>query len=342
MTRYTIDSRRRQFLWSALKLAPAIGLSDLSWNSAFGHPRTRRIPVILATDIGGDIDDTWALGFLLKCPELDLRMVVTDYGKPRYRGTLIAKFLQTTGYGHIAVGLGADVEAHSEDLQASWLGNFNLADYQGPVFQDGVKALVDLIMSSIEPATLISIGPTPTIAAALALEPRIARRAHFVGMFGSIRMGYYGQKTPSPETNVKADVESAQKVLSAPWDITITPLDTCGLASLDGDRYQRLLRSSDPVVSAVIENYRLWSKPFGTRLTPETNSTILYDTVAVYLAVSHDLCKMERLRVRVTDDGFTVIDKSAKAMMVASAWRDLEGYKDFLVNRLLMPSRVSR
>ena len=32
---------------------------------------THGIPMILDTDIGGDIDDTWALAMLLKSPELD-------------------------------------------------------------------------------------------------------------------------------------------------------------------------------------------------------------------------------------------------------------------------------
>jgi len=37
----------------------------------------KKIPVILDTDIGIDIDDTWALGLLLKCPELDVKLITT-------------------------------------------------------------------------------------------------------------------------------------------------------------------------------------------------------------------------------------------------------------------------
>jgi inosine-uridine nucleoside N-ribohydrolase len=40
----------------------------------------RSIPVILDTDIGGDIDDTWALAMMLRSPELDVKLVVTDTG----------------------------------------------------------------------------------------------------------------------------------------------------------------------------------------------------------------------------------------------------------------------
>jgi hypothetical protein len=44
---------------------------------------------------------------------------------------------------------------------------------------------------------------------------------------------------------------------------------------------------------------------------------------------------MERLGIRVTDDGYTRIDPQAKLMAVATSWKSLDGYRDFLVNRLL-------
>mgnify|MGYP006308749897 CR=1 FL=1 len=43
-------------------------------------PTTDKVPVILDTDIGDDIDDTWALAMLLQSPELDLDLVVADTG----------------------------------------------------------------------------------------------------------------------------------------------------------------------------------------------------------------------------------------------------------------------
>ena len=41
------------------------------------------VPVILDTDIGFDVDDVWALAFMLRCPELDVKLVTTNTG--RYR-----------------------------------------------------------------------------------------------------------------------------------------------------------------------------------------------------------------------------------------------------------------
>ena len=55
------------------------------------------VPVIFDTDIGSDIDDTWALGFLLRCPELDVRLITTDRGRPAYRAKLCCQVLEAGG-----------------------------------------------------------------------------------------------------------------------------------------------------------------------------------------------------------------------------------------------------
>ncbi len=88
-------------------------------------------------------------------------------------------------------------------------------------------------------------------------------------------------------------------------------------------------------MSAIIENYRLWSRSQKDSQAPELRSSVLFDTVAVYLAFTSELCRMERLGIRVTDDGLTVTDPHGKPMEVATAWKNLDGYRDFLVRRLL-------
>jgi inosine-uridine nucleoside N-ribohydrolase len=300
-------------------------------------PAPPPIPVILATDIGDDIDDTWALGFLLKCPELKLKLVATEFGKAPYRAKLLGKFLQQTGHADVPIAVGPDVEPRGEGAQAEWVKDYDLSSYPGRVHSDGVGAMIEVIMGSTQPVTLICIGPMPNVAAALEREPRIVQRARFVGMDGSVRLGYGGAKTPEAEWNVKCNPAAAQKGLAAPWDITITPLDTCGLVTLEGARYQRLLRARDPVPATILQNYRLWSKAGQKEAEAELHSSVLYDPVAVYLAFDQQYCKMERLGIRVTDDGLTVIDDRAKPMNVATEWKDLDGFRDLLVNRLCGP-----
>jgi inosine-uridine nucleoside N-ribohydrolase len=298
-------------------------------------PAAKPLPVILDTDIGDDIDDTWALGFLLRSPELDVKLVVGDYGRPQYRAKLLAKFLQTVGRSDIPVGLGLDVKPTGEGNQAAWVKDYDLAKYPGKVFTNGVQAMIDTIMNSQEPVAIIAIGPMPNIGEALKREPRIAEHARIVGMDGSVHMGYGGKKDLSAEWNVKAAVKPCQDAFTAPWEITITPLDTCGLVNLGGELYAQVRDSKDPIAATIIENYRLWSTHGkAENKAADSHSSTLFDTVAVYLAFTHDLCTMERLGIRVTDDGFTRIDDAAKKIDCATAWKDLEAYKKLLVARL--------
>jgi inosine-uridine nucleoside N-ribohydrolase len=289
------------------------------------------MPVILDTDIGDDIDDTWALSVLLKSPEVDLKLVVGDFGNTAYRARIVAKLLDRAGRSDVAVGLGLDPSDRG-GRQAPWIADYPLTKYPGKVLHDGAQAIVDTVMASPTPVTIIAIAPPPTLAEALRRQPQIAAKARLVGMFGSLRRGYGGPK-PDAEWNVKANPAAAKAVLSAPWDITITPLDTCGLVHLTGGGYAALRDSADPVVAHMIENYRVWcgAKPQDA----QHGSSTLFDTVAAYLAISTDLCVMEDLNVTVTDDGFTKIDPQGKMMHCATGWKDLDGYYGWLVRRLL-------
>jgi len=293
----------------------------------------RKIPVILDTDIGDDIDDTWALGLALKCPEFDVKLVVGDHGKPLYRTRLIAKFLERAGRTDIPIGMALDTRMHGGGRQSAWVADYNLNRYPGRIYPDGVQAIIDTILQSPEPVTVIGIGPVPNLAAALQREPRIAQKARFVGMHGSVRKGYGNSPQPHAEYNVKEDASACQRVLGAAWDIIITPLDTCGLIQLKGAEYARVRQAADPICQAILENYRIWLEA-GQKAQADTRSSILFDTVAVYLAIEDRLCTMEELGIRVTDDGFTVIDPAAKKMRVATAWKDQPAFDRWLASRL--------
>jgi inosine-uridine nucleoside N-ribohydrolase len=64
------------------------------------------IPVVLDTDIGSDMDDSWALAMLLGCPELDLRLVVTATADTTYRARVAAGILIAGGRDDVPIGIG--------------------------------------------------------------------------------------------------------------------------------------------------------------------------------------------------------------------------------------------
>jgi inosine-uridine nucleoside N-ribohydrolase len=135
---------------------------------------------------------------------------------------------------------------------------------------------------------------------------------------------------------------ACQKVFEAPWDMTITPLDTCGLVVLDGEKYQTVRQSTDPLNQALMENYRVWLRAQNNEALLDVRSSTLFDTVAVYLAFTDELTVMKTLSIRVTDDGMTVVDEKAKPMRVAVDWKDLDGFETFLVDRLTQGLFVAR
>ena len=215
---------------------------------------------------------------------------------------------------------------------AAWAADCDLARYRGGVHTDGVAAVIDTIMHSPQPPTLICIGPLTNVGHALRREPAIARRAKFVGMHGSIAHGPEGAPGIIAEYNVLNDIPACRQALTAPWPITITPLDTCGRVRLTGRNYAAVRASSDPLMRAVIEQYHMWLRG----QSDPGASSILFDTVAVYLAFSRELLEVRRMGISVTDDGFTRPDPGGREMDVAIDWKDLPVFEAFLTRRLAL------
>ncbi len=295
-----------------------------------------KIPVILDTDIGTDIDDTWALVMMLRSPELDVKLITTATGNTNYRAKLVAKLLETAGRTDIPVGIGPATEGLDQTLEA-WVADYDLDRYPGQIYRDGIEALIRTIMTSPEPVTVIAIGPVPNLAEVFRREPRICEKSRLVAMLGSVRKGYENNPQIVAEYNVKVSVPACQAVFRSPWDITITPVDTCGGVYLKDEKFQTIRDSGDPLLETLMDNYRLWkASPMGRALSFDCRreSSCLYDTVAIYLAFSQDLLTMERLGIRVDDEGYTRIDEQAHKVNCATVWKDLVAFEDFLVDRL--------
>lgn len=300
-------------------------------------------PVVLSTDIAGDIDDTWALVHLLRSPELDLKMVLTETGEARYRASVAARMLEIAERTdvEIALGLSFGVMADKDRHQGPWVADYDLDAYPGTVHEDGIQAFIDLVRASDEPVTVIAIGPVPSLAAAIERAPDIAKKCHLTSMHGAFDKGYGGGPVADPEYNVRAAVPALRTVFDAGWrSIKITPLDTCGLVYLDGANYRRIWNAvDDPLIRGLIENYAVWAPrvPWMDGLSLLTHSTsTLFDDVAVYLAYGEDFIEYETIRFHITDEGHTVRDANGPhEAEVAINWTDLNGFRHWLTGRLL-------
>lgn len=307
----------------------------------------QRVPVILDTDIGSDIDDTWALAALLNSPELDCKLILTATGDTFYRAKVVARLLECANRTEIPIGVGVfrgqmlDCHRH----QGPWVEDYDLADYRGTVSEDGIAALIDIVCQSPDPVTILSIAPCTNLAAALEKNPTIAAKCHFVGMLGSIHVGYDGKSHPEAETNVRMDVAACRRVLAASWrSMHITPLDTCGTIVLEGELYQKIMTSCNPLTMACMENYRIWADRVDWMKVDfvDQRTSVLFDNVAVIMAYRQDFFEFTPLSLEISDEGMTVPSIHGRTIQVALHWRDVDACKVHIAERILGDQRSER
>jgi inosine-uridine nucleoside N-ribohydrolase len=188
------------------------------------------VPIIVDTDLGDDIDDTWALAFLLSLPQYAKILLISTSGKGnhRKRAAIICKICQRAGRDEIPIVCGIDQSYGVELAQLSWLNEpaDNILNSYSNFINNTTAAehLVHTIMQSKYPVTIMAIGPMYNIAAALNIEPDIANRAHFVSMAGSIYKGYGNSEKPAAEFNIAGATDSAKIVFKAKWiSVSIIP-----------------------------------------------------------------------------------------------------------------------
>ncbi len=300
----------------------------------------KKIPVILNTDIGGDIDDTWALAVLLRSHELDTKLVVPCLENPEFpfgRTKVAAKQMEMSGYGHIPVAAGLASEHFDYHLR-EWAEDFDLSKYAGGFREDGIQAMIDTVMASDETVTIICIGPMTDIAAALEREPRIAEKAKLIIIGGSIYNGHgLDVIEKASDYNVRADIPSMRRAFEAPWEITMIPLDVTAHIVIGDDGYQKLLykRDSDPVVGTVLECFDFWMVK-GNCTYYKTHTTSLYDTAAIYYAVKGDYNFIsEDHMLSIDDGGYTNDDpENGRPVHCTVYYKYKDMFYKFLVDRL--------
>jgi hypothetical protein len=97
------------------------------------------------------------------------------------------------------------------------------------------------------------------------------------------------------------------------------------------------MKCDNVVVKSIKENIDIWKKKIIPKLilTKKNQTSALFDTVAVYLGYSEELLNIEELKIEVTDDGFTQISNKGNLIRCATSWKNLQLFKELLVDRLI-------
>jgi inosine-uridine nucleoside N-ribohydrolase len=265
-----------------------------------------RAPVVLDTDIGTDIDDAWALGYLLKSPSLELVGVATSDGDTAARARLACKLLARLGRTDVPVAVGRRtpaVPADRIDYQFAWA-----EDFRGyvPVAAPAVEFLADLIRRHPHQITLVAVGPLHNVGDLLRLHPDVVPLVKRVVLMGGSIGANAFSATAVPEWNVKLAIPEAQAVYAAAWPVTMVPLDSTSYIRLEDSERDALRKAATPLTIALETLLRLWTDRPSSRMT-------LHDQLAVAEAQEPGrfFNRCEAMPIRVDGDGYTRVDRAA-------------------------------
>ena len=282
-------------LWIGLGRTPAFGqISEVS-----RRPSPPQL-VWVDTDIGDDIDDAFALGLILRSPELHVLGISTAFGDTEMRARLVDRFLAATSESAIPVTAGVHTETDNVMTQHAYAERF-----PAHAHPDGVQTLLDEIKRHPDQITLIAIGPLFNIGAAIDRDPETFRKLNRVVMMGgSVERGYDGAKgerrPAEPEWNIDRDPKDAAKLFAAEVPIFMMPLDSTQI-HLQTDTRESIFGAGNPITDQLTLLYHQW-----VANTPNHSSTpTLFDPVAAAYTFRPELCPMTPMRIEVDDKGLT-------------------------------------
>jgi inosine-uridine nucleoside N-ribohydrolase len=272
-----------------------------------------KIPILLDTDIGSDIDDAFAIALALASPEVDLQGVTTVGSDAGERAWIVCRFLTSVGRRDIPVAAGRNPQP-----KAAIEGQIQYRRHPAPIFnrtskpvkEDAVEFLYSRLKAQPGKLTIVAIGPLTNIARLLEKHPDCnVSIKRIVIMGGSVRVGYNGMPPAEPEWNLKSDVAAARAVFASGVPLVVAPLDATVMLQLEEPYRRRLFAACTPLTFQVQSLYQLWDKRTPT----------LFDPVAVALAFTEDFCTLEDLHLDIDDKGLTVAAKGKPNARVATA-----------------------
>jgi inosine-uridine nucleoside N-ribohydrolase len=306
-------------------------------------PSGQHTPVIIDTDIGSYIDDSYAIAFALQSNEhLDVKLIVTCTDNTTARAKIAAKLLTIAGCDHIPLGIGIANDNITNHTLWEWAEDFSLSDYKGGVYENGVDQMAKIILSSDSVVDILAIGPMTNFPLLLQKYPDVVKKARIRAMAGSIYRGYDNSTTPTEEYNVKLCPHCLNTVLRAGWEVTLAPLDTGGVASLLPENLQHLIASSNTWSFGLDAHTLFWCTK-GVILCHLNIATIsLPDTVATLLTLPNfaDFVDLETLNLVVTDEGYVKINNTnGVSTQVALYWKEnlvgLNNFRRYMISTLV-------
>lgn len=213
-------------------------------------------PVRMVLDCDPGIDDAVAIAWAVAHPAIDLVAVGSVWGNVDLDRTTrnAVQVLDACGAGQVPVARGAagprgggTGPASGHVHGADGLGGLAMSTPgPGPAATTAAHQLVAQCRAEPGAIHVVALGPLTNLAEALDLEPDLPDLVAGVTLMGGAAL-VPGNVTPAAEANVFFDPLAARRVLTAPWSVTVAPLDATRQVRMDDRHVARLAAADSPI-----------------------------------------------------------------------------------------------
>jgi len=240
-----------------------------------------RIPILLDTDPGSDIDDALAIAYLASKPECELLGITTVSGNVVQRAAIAEVTARDFGLPDVPVVAGIS------EVLAYGIGQPNVPHYAAiadrPHRQDyepnrAVDFLREQIRARPGEIILLTIGPMTNIATLFTLDPEIPSMLRgTVSMLGSFRRGY------ANEWNAAVDPAAAFAALRRSVNHLVIGLDVTLQCALEREAF--LAQFGQGPLSRLL--------PMAEKWLAHSGSVIFHDPLAAAVIFRPEFCQFE-------------------------------------------------
>ncbi|HEU4389864.1 MAG TPA: nucleoside hydrolase [Blastocatellia bacterium] len=289
-----------------------------------------RLKIILDTDIGDDIDDAWALAFVIAHAGFEPLGVTVTHGNTPARAKIACKLLHVSGRDDIPVFVGRKTNDRIFQ-QYSWAEDFTA---RRPSTKTAVDFIVDSVRRYPGQVTLVAVGPLENLGDALRKEPKLGSYVkRVVLMSGCVYGTTYSPGKPISEWNVRQSIDDAKLVYGASLPLTIVPLDSTTQVQLTEPERKQVADHQSPLTYSLECLYRLW-------LGSPTQRMTLHDQLAVAETARPGVffAKQETLPLSVDGEGYTRIDRERGKPVSVCLDPKRDGFMKYYLSELISQS----
>ena len=281
--------------------------------------------VILDTDIGDDIDDSFALLLLLESHKFDCLGVTTVFRNSIKRAKMAKCLIASLGYDiKVYPGIDNPIKQDINHLISKEIKEKEVVDEDGkylfPQWDEKMKDYdientnaVDFIIESIHKypneVTLIPIGPMTNIALAIKKDPTI------IPLIKEIRFMGAGLDFNFVEWNIFCDPEAASIVInSGVKKIVGITLNTTSLTTLTDEEVHDLKNNKSNAIKLVYEAMMIWVSHY------QFANPVMHDPLTVASLIDDDIVTLKKVKLDVdlSRDGYIFINDNKSSEIYVS------------------------